>query len=570
LSRRKMSAPDRSYGWYKAHCFNDYMERVIGEYGDELWKMVFNDESTNTDYLDCVKFCADLVWHEYQVKQEEAHPRPDTALVNTDVLDTVLLSLHPAEVVEASEEVSQRSKEGLAQLHRFYALIKLEKVEEEEMKALLENLPDEYAAMLALMCWFVTLASKMTGIEIPGVGMAPGGKIVKPEQEVKEHLFNMVLVAEAMSASMHWNFLAQYSILKEMLADLRIIATTWEKQAAAGSATEDGWMQEKIAEAKETLKEVKEDAQEKVAEAKENIQEKLAEAMETLEELKEDTQEKVAEAKENVREKFADAKETLKEVKEDAQEKVAEAKEKVKEMLSGTSKEEEEEEDMQSGGSATVLFEKEMQKEEGKEVKDVENKDEEEKPAWIRKLEEFVAGLWWWEDKEEEANANSSVPTLQRSMGAEAPAHQEAQPGGVEEQLEQFEKQLGQLEEQLEEHVHDAAAHEQEEAEKIKDGGQAPAAVQEEQEEMENEQVDRWVVEQLHHAYRLGGHGAAAMALWWLEEGSTNGFHFDQAATSFQGLPSEVKERFLWRAILIMHNHPLEEENNGEESGSQE
>ena len=22
--------PDRSYGWYKAHCFNDYMERIIG------------------------------------------------------------------------------------------------------------------------------------------------------------------------------------------------------------------------------------------------------------------------------------------------------------------------------------------------------------------------------------------------------------------------------------------------------------------------------------------------------------------------------------------------------------
>ena len=32
---------------------------------------------------------------------------------------------------------------------RFYALIKLDKVEtEEEMKAMLENLPDEYAAML--------------------------------------------------------------------------------------------------------------------------------------------------------------------------------------------------------------------------------------------------------------------------------------------------------------------------------------------------------------------------------------------------------------------------------------
>jgi len=93
----------------------------------------------------------------------ETHPRPDTALVNTGVLDTVLLSFHPAEVVAANDEVSQRTKEGLAQLHssphltfcdsnvivaRFHALIKLEKVEEEEMKALLENLPDEYAAML--------------------------------------------------------------------------------------------------------------------------------------------------------------------------------------------------------------------------------------------------------------------------------------------------------------------------------------------------------------------------------------------------------------------------------------
>ena len=36
------------------------------------------------------------------------------------------------------------------------------------------------------MCWFVTLASKMTGKEIPGVGMAPGGKIVKPEEEVEQ------------------------------------------------------------------------------------------------------------------------------------------------------------------------------------------------------------------------------------------------------------------------------------------------------------------------------------------------------------------------------------------------
>ena len=50
-------------------------------------------------------------------------------------------------------------------------------------------------------------------------------------------LCNMLTVAEAMSASMHWNFLAQYSILKQMFADLRSIATTWCKQTA-GSPTE--------------------------------------------------------------------------------------------------------------------------------------------------------------------------------------------------------------------------------------------------------------------------------------------------------------------------------------------
>ena len=103
---KKMSGPDKSYGWYTAHNFNDYMEKVIGAYGDELEKMGFNDES-ETDYMDSVKFCADLVWNgefalniigiikfftfspEYQVKQEEAHPRPDTALVMNKMVVTV-------------------------------------------------------------------------------------------------------------------------------------------------------------------------------------------------------------------------------------------------------------------------------------------------------------------------------------------------------------------------------------------------------------------------------------------------------------------------------------------------
>ena len=74
------------------------------------------------------------------------------------------------------------------------------------------------------MAWFVTLASKMTGKEIPGVGMAPGGKIKKPKEEVEEHLQHFLAIAEAMAKSKNWSFLAQYSILKEMLGDLQAIA----------------------------------------------------------------------------------------------------------------------------------------------------------------------------------------------------------------------------------------------------------------------------------------------------------------------------------------------------------
>ena len=74
----------------------------------------------------------------------------------------------------ANDEVSQRTREGLAQLYsslhlafcesnvivaRFHALVKLEQAEEEEARALLENLPDEYAAMLGENQNWLTLIS---------------------------------------------------------------------------------------------------------------------------------------------------------------------------------------------------------------------------------------------------------------------------------------------------------------------------------------------------------------------------------------------------------------------------
>ena len=40
-----------------------------------------------------------------------------------------------------------------------------------------------------------------------------------------------------------------------------------------------------------------------------------------------------------------------------------------------------------------------------------EVKEDGEKPVWIRQLEELLAGLWLWQEEEEEANAGSTVET---------------------------------------------------------------------------------------------------------------------------------------------------------------
>ena len=130
------------------------------------------DDKDGTDYYDSLEFCADLVWNgefvlditiiristlilspEYQVKQQEGHPRTDTALVNVDVLDTVLLSLHPESKVKDSE-VSERTREGLKELHCFSALIHLDAVTEAEMEHLLESLPNTYASQLGQFSTF--------------------------------------------------------------------------------------------------------------------------------------------------------------------------------------------------------------------------------------------------------------------------------------------------------------------------------------------------------------------------------------------------------------------------------
>ena len=79
------------YGWYTPKNFDDYVDEMIGSYSSELEKMTFTDRR-QTSYLEAIKYNAELIWNEYNIKQ---HKDNKLALVNTNVLNDALLSLHP-------------------------------------------------------------------------------------------------------------------------------------------------------------------------------------------------------------------------------------------------------------------------------------------------------------------------------------------------------------------------------------------------------------------------------------------------------------------------------------------
>ena len=85
----------------------------------------------------------------------------------------------------------------------------------------LANLPSNYAAQMALMGWFLTLTSKMTGFIIPEyLQHAPGGKIEQPRDAIAHYLMDMETLADAMAVKKNWDR-PQYAILKEMYLDLK-------------------------------------------------------------------------------------------------------------------------------------------------------------------------------------------------------------------------------------------------------------------------------------------------------------------------------------------------------------
>ena len=88
------------------------------------------------------------------------------------------------------------------------------------MPVWLKNIPDNYTAQLAIMGWFLTLTSKMTGYTIPGVGVAPGGTIEQPRDAIAHFLMDMETLADNMAVTNNWDS-PQYAILKEMYLDLK-------------------------------------------------------------------------------------------------------------------------------------------------------------------------------------------------------------------------------------------------------------------------------------------------------------------------------------------------------------
>ena len=216
----------KEYGWYTPQDFNSYVDNLIGDYSTELKKMTFTDRR-QTSYLEAIKYNADLIWNEYNIKQ---NIDPKLALVNTDVLDVVLLSLHPKNVVKKSD-ISTATKQALSLMSKFQNLILLTDYSGEEaqswawMKAATSDaMSKSYPAQMCLMTWMVTLASKMTGFKIPGVQkMLVGGRIQKSTEEMAMYFTTMQSIAQAMSEKNNWNYLAQYSIIKEMHKDLNKI-----------------------------------------------------------------------------------------------------------------------------------------------------------------------------------------------------------------------------------------------------------------------------------------------------------------------------------------------------------
>ena len=209
------------YGNYTPQDFDEYVEDMIGDYSAQLEKRTFTDRGKTT-HLEALKYSADIVWYKYNAKQDQD---PTLALVNTDVLDVVLLSLHPKGQIK-KKDISDATKVALSEISCFKDLILLEDYSEMEAQtwAWVKAASSDklsYAAKMCLMTWFIAMVSKMTGYKIPGVkNLKVGGRIRREREQMVMYFTTITTIIKAMSEKNSWNFLAQYSMLKQMHKDL--------------------------------------------------------------------------------------------------------------------------------------------------------------------------------------------------------------------------------------------------------------------------------------------------------------------------------------------------------------
>jgi len=188
-----------------------YIEDIIGDYSVELEKKTLPDRRQTT-YLEAIKYTALLTWNAYNMNGSDD---PDRAYANKDVLDTVLLSLHPKELVE-EKDISFETKRALSLTGKFKDLILLNDFTEETAEDLVKaatnsRMSKSYPAQMCLMAWFLTLVSKMTGFRILGAKkMLGGGRIQKETEEIIFFLTTMQSIAQAMYEDNRANFMEKY------------------------------------------------------------------------------------------------------------------------------------------------------------------------------------------------------------------------------------------------------------------------------------------------------------------------------------------------------------------------
>ena len=82
------------------------------------------------------------------------------------------------------------------------------------------DVPNNYTAQLAIMGWFLTLTSKLTGCTIPEVGVAPGGNFKMSRNCIARLMMDMETMADAMAVQKNWDR-PHYAILKKMYLDFK-------------------------------------------------------------------------------------------------------------------------------------------------------------------------------------------------------------------------------------------------------------------------------------------------------------------------------------------------------------